>query len=248
MLRSTFRTKKFSQQIKTTKNPEVFQEHRTELTAYQAASVYFKTKKIPKLPRLKQLESEREQLVSEKARFYEAYREAKKHGWNSASHSKICYRPSIEKIASKYRKEDYMTQTLRIDPEFKAQISPLPQKERKQLEENILAESVLLAPIPVWNETIVNGYNCYEILQSHLKIPYSVRDLELETRDEVLVWIYKHQLGRRNLTPEQKKFLIGKRYDAEKQADGFHGDQHMLLVPSAGAQNEHLQAAEKICE
>ena len=141
-----------------------------------------------------------------------------------------------------------MTQTLRIDPEFKAQIPPLTQEERKQLEENILAEGALLAPILVWNGTIVDGHNRYEILQSHPEIPCSVRDLELETRDEVLVWICKHQLGRRNLTPEQKKFLMGKQYDAEKQADGFHGNQHTRPVLSAGAQNEHQQTAEKTCE
>ena len=141
-----------------------------------------------------------------------------------------------------------MIQTLRIDPEFKAQIPPLTQEERKQLEENILAEGELLAPILVWNGTIVDGHNRYEILQSHPEIPCSVRDLELETREEVLVWICKHQLGRRNLTPEQKKFLMGKQYDAEKQADGFHGNQHTRPVPSAGAQNEHQQTAEKTCE
>ena len=141
-----------------------------------------------------------------------------------------------------------MTQTLRIDPEFKAQIPPLTQEERKQLEENILAEGELLAPILVWNGTIVDGHNRYEILQSRPEIPCSVRNLELETRDEVLIWICKHQLGRRNLTPEQKKFLMGKQYDAEKQADGFHGNQHTRPVPSAGAQNEHKQAAEKTCE
>ena len=141
-----------------------------------------------------------------------------------------------------------MTQTLHIDPEFKAQIPPLTQDERKQLEETILAEGELLAPILVWNGTIVDGHNRYEILQSHPEIPCIVRNLELETRDEVLVWICKHQLGRRNLTPEQKKFLMGKQYDAEKQADGFHGNQHTRPVPSAGAQNEHQQAAEKTCE
>ena len=140
-----------------------------------------------------------------------------------------------------------MTQTLRIDPEFKAQIPPLTQEERKQLEENILAEGELLAPILVWNGTIVDGHNRYEILQSHPEIPCSVRDLNLETRDEVLVWICKHQLGRRNLTPEQKKFLVGKQYDAEKH-DGFHGNQHTLPASSGGAQNEHHQTAEKTCE
>lgn len=141
-----------------------------------------------------------------------------------------------------------MTQTLRIDPEFKAQIPPLTQEERRQLEENILAEGELLAPILVWNGTIVDGHNRYEILQSHPEIPCSVRNLELETREEVLVWICKHQLGRRNLTPEQKKFLMGKQYDAEKQADGFHGNQHTRPVQSAGAQNEHQQTSEKTCE
>lgn len=141
-----------------------------------------------------------------------------------------------------------MTQTLRIDPEFKAQIPPLTQEERKQLEENILAEGELLAPILVWNGTIVDGHNRYEILQIHPEIPCSVRNLELKTREEALAWICKHQLGRRNLTPEQKKFLMGKQYDAEKQADGFHGNQHTRPVPSAGAQNEHQQTAEKTCE
>ena len=71
--------KKLPQQVKTAKNPEAFREqHHAELTAYQAAVAYFKAQKVTKLPSLKQLEAEREQLISEKARFYEAYREAKK--------------------------------------------------------------------------------------------------------------------------------------------------------------------------
>ena len=40
-------------------------------------------------------------------------------------------------------------QTLRIDPEFKAQIPPLTEDERKQLEENILADGEILSPILV---------------------------------------------------------------------------------------------------
>ena len=131
-------------------------------------------------------------------------------------------------------------QTLHIDPEFKAQIPPLTEDERKQLEENILADGEILSPILVWNDTIVDGHNRYEILQSHPEIPYNVHSLYLETREQVLAWICKNQLGRRNLTPEQKKFLIGKQYDAEKH-DGFHAS-------SGGVQNEHQQTAEKTCE
>ena len=71
--------KKTAQQAKTARNPEQFREqHRAGLTAYQTAAAYFKTQKITKLPSLKQLEAERQQLVSEKAQFYQQYREAKK--------------------------------------------------------------------------------------------------------------------------------------------------------------------------
>ena len=71
--------KKLPQQVKTAKNLEAFREqHRAELTAYQAAAAYFKAHNIQKLPSLKQLEAEREQLISEKVQFYEAYREAHK--------------------------------------------------------------------------------------------------------------------------------------------------------------------------
>ena len=93
----------------------------------------------------------------------------------------------------------------------------------------------------------MDGHNRYEILQSHPEIPYNVHSLYLETREQVLAWICKNQLGRRNLTPEQKKFLIGKQYDAEKH-DGFHGNQHTLPASSGGVQNEHQQTAEKTCE
>ena len=94
----------------------------------------------------------------------------------------------------------------------------------------------------------VDGHNRYEILQSHPEIPYNVRSLYLETREDVLAWICKNQLGRRNLTPEQKKLLLGKQYDAEKRAEGFHGNQHTVPAASAGVQNEHHRPAEKTCE
>ena len=139
-------------------------------------------------------------------------------------------------------------QTLHIDPEFKAQIPPLTEDERKQLEENILADGEILSPILVWNDTIVDGHNRYEILQNHPEISFTVYPLTLENREQVLAWICKNQLGRRNLTPEQKKFLMGKQYDAEKQTKGFHGNQHTLPALSGGVQNEHQQTAEKTCE
>ena len=58
--------------------PAAFEEqHRAELTAYRAAAAYFKANDITKLPSPKKLEAEYAQLSSEKAKFYEQYKEAK---------------------------------------------------------------------------------------------------------------------------------------------------------------------------
>ena len=70
--------KNVAQQFKTAKRPAVFEEqHRAELTAYRAAAAYFKANDITKLPSPKKLEAEYAQLASEKAKFYEQYKEAK---------------------------------------------------------------------------------------------------------------------------------------------------------------------------
>ena len=71
-------TKNIAQQLKTAKRPAVFEEqHRAELTAYRAAAAYFKANDLTKLPSPKKLEAEYAQLASEKAKFYEQYKEAK---------------------------------------------------------------------------------------------------------------------------------------------------------------------------
>ena len=71
-------TKSVAQQLKTAKRPALFEEqHRAELTAYRAAAAYFKANNLTKLPSPKKLEVEYAQLASEKAKFYEQYKEAK---------------------------------------------------------------------------------------------------------------------------------------------------------------------------
>ena len=71
-------TKTIAQQLKTAKCPAVFEEqHRAELTAYRAAAAYFKANNLTKLPSPKKLEAEYAQLASEKAKFYEQYKETK---------------------------------------------------------------------------------------------------------------------------------------------------------------------------
>ena len=67
-----------AQKLKTVKSPVAFEEqYRAELTAYRAAAAYLKANNITSLPSPNKLEAEYALLASEKAQFYEQYKEAK---------------------------------------------------------------------------------------------------------------------------------------------------------------------------
>ena len=134
---------------------------------------------------------------------------------------------------------------LKIDPEFQSQIPPLTDDEFRQLEENILKEGKLLSPLIVWGTTLVDGHNRYAILQKHPEIYFSTMPLPFESREEVLAWICKNQLGRRNLTPEQKYYLMGKQYEAEKAA---HGGDRKSSDAKSSSQSANLIDNTKTCD
>ena len=70
--------KSVAQQLKTAKRPVAFEkQHHAELTAHRAAVAYLKANNVTKLPSPNKLEAEYAQLASEKAKFYEQYKEAK---------------------------------------------------------------------------------------------------------------------------------------------------------------------------
>ncbi len=117
---------------------------------------------------------------------------------------------------------------LRIDNEFAEKIPPLTKEEFDQLEANILADGRVINPLIIWNGVIVDGHNRYRILQEHPDIPFETFEKEFSDRYEVIAWICKNQLGRRNLTPAQRKYLIGKQYEAEKISESFHGNQYSV--------------------
>ena len=96
-------TKTIAQQLKTAKRPAAFEEqHRAELTAYRAAAAYFKASSITKLPSPKKLEAEYAQLASEKAKFYEQYKEAKEE--------LLKLKTAKQNVASFFREEEQTQQ------------------------------------------------------------------------------------------------------------------------------------------
>ena len=133
---------------------------------------------------------------------------------------------------------------LKVDPEFQGKIPPLTFEELNQLEANILRDGRIINPIIVWEGLIVDGHNRFTIAKKHPEIPFMVHEKEFSSRYEAIIWICKNQLGRRNLTPEQKKYLIGKQYEAEKCANG--GDRKSPAAKS-GAAARHLIGGEKTC-
>ena len=105
--------------------------------------------------------------------------------------------------------------TFEIDEEFKCLIRPLYKQEYLQLEANIIQDGCR-DPITVWQGIIIDGHNRYEICHRH-GIPFAYHEMEFECRESVVAWICANQLGRRNLTEETRKYLIGVQYNAEKQ-------------------------------
>lgn len=112
---------------------------------------------------------------------------------------------------------------LNIDKDFKNLIRPLQKNEYLQLEANLLADGCR-DPIIIWNGFIIDGHNRYEICSRH-QIPYSVIKMEFNCRESVIAWICANQLGRRNITEETRKFLIGMQYESEKLAHSFKNAQ-----------------------
>ena len=96
-------TKSIAQQLKTAKRPAAFEEqHRAELTAHRAAAAYLKANNITKLPSPKKLEAEYNAMASEKAKFYEQYKEAKEE--------LLKLKTAKQNVASFFREEEQAQQ------------------------------------------------------------------------------------------------------------------------------------------
>lgn len=103
---------------------------------------------------------------------------------------------------------------LKIDTVFRKLIPQLPAEEFLRLEENIMRDGCC-KPLFVWNSTILDGHNRYEIC-TKLQIPFMIQRVYVKSREEAIVWICVNQLGRPDITEEMRRYLIGKRCEIEK--------------------------------
>lgn len=115
---------------------------------------------------------------------------------------------------------DEMQVPFRIDPEFENKIPPISEDEFRQLHENILAAGEVYEPLVVWDGILVDGHNRWKVIRENPEVKWRTREMDFPDKWAAFEWMYKNQLGRRNLTDEQRTYMIGKMYEARKQSQG----------------------------
>lgn len=116
---------------------------------------------------------------------------------------------------------DYEIEDLVIEKEFKDLIPKISRDEYNRLEESILDEGVR-DKFVVWEKNdkkiILDGHNRYKICsENKLECKIKLKIKHFENREEAIDYIIKNQLARRNLTPDQKRYFIGKLYNENKK-------------------------------
>lgn len=134
---------------------------------------------------------------------------------------------------------------IQINPTFKDLIPALSREEFAQLEQNIIKDGCT-DPLVLWGDVIIDGHNRFEICTNN-EIKFKTVKREFTSENEAVNWMIDNQLGRRNISKEQRTYLIGKRYKGEKKVEPFKGNQY--TKESGIAQNEPNQTtAEKIAK
>lgn len=151
--------------------------------------------------------------------------------------------PAIEQ---KIIQETDVKRNIVILPELQNLIAPLTDEELQLLEQSILTEGCREA-IYLWENkgefTIVDGHNRFRICQKH-QIDFKFEIKNFSDIEEVKNWMINNQLGKRNLTEQQKSYLRGLRYLSEKKQVGGSGkNQHSNVVNLTT-----LRTAEKLAE
>ncbi len=138
---------------------------------------------------------------------------------------------------------------LKIDQEFENHLVPLSESEFSHLTEQICSEGCR-DPIVIWEgeNIIVDGHNRYRICTDN-ELEFEFVEQEFGSREEVLEWIDRNQIARRNLSPGDFKIVSGRIYNRRKQAHGKVSGQIDHSTNSSGKTAEtvakELGASEK---
>lgn len=121
--------------------------------------------------------------------------------------------------------------SIRIDKEFESLIPPLSDDEFKQLEENCVKEGIrdalVVWKVPNGDQILVDGHNRWKISAKHGGIPFQIKEMKFDLREDAIAWIIKNQFGRRNLSMYDRSLLalklkpiIAEKAKANQRASG----------------------------
>jgi len=109
-----------------------------------------------------------------------------------------------------------------INQTFKNLLPMLSREEEKSLRESIISDGCR-DPLVVWNSVIIDGHNRYQICQEE-GVEFKVLEMEFSDDEAAMDWIDKNQIARRNLTPDDFRLAVGRRYNRTKKvAHGREG-------------------------
>lgn len=110
-----------------------------------------------------------------------------------------------------------------IDKEFSALIPAMAAHEREQLEKNLVADGGCREPITLWDFNgkliLLDGHNRYEICKRR-GLGHSFKRKKFFDRNAARNWVIENALGRRNITDEQRRYLLGKLWQETAKSDG----------------------------
>jgi len=107
---------------------------------------------------------------------------------------------------------------MNINPKFKSLIPPLAPEELAQLEANIRADGCR-DPLVTWRGVLIDGHNRYDICTRH-GIKFETVEMEFADEEAALDWMDANQLGRRNLAPDSRTYIIGRRVARSEKHKG----------------------------
>lgn len=112
------------------------------------------------------------------------------------------------------------TATIKIDKEFAALCRALTPEEESLLESQLCDEGCR-DPLVLWagHDILLDGHNRRRLCDRN-GLEYQTTEVVLANREQAIEWIITNQLGKRNLSEDEKSYLRGKRYKHEKKKQG----------------------------
>jgi len=141
--------------------------------------------------------------------------------------------------------------SIRIDKEFESLIPPLSDDEFKQLEENCVKEGIrdalVVWKVPNGDQILVDGHNRMKISAKHGGIPFQIKEMSFNLREDAIAWIIRNQFGRRNLSAYDRSLLAIKLEPIEKaeakKRQGSRTDKGNIPQKSAESRDEIAKIA-----